>query len=71
MEAAEPDYWRIAALDEYRSDDGGQWTLTAEGEDAVGTGLDEPVPGARARPAGTPSDRSANDGCRPRTGRCG
>ena len=39
-----PDYWRITALDEYRSDAGGQWALTAEGDDAVGTGLDEPVP---------------------------
>ena len=35
------DYWRITALDEYRSVSGGQWTLTAEGDDDVGEGLDE------------------------------
>jgi len=39
-----PDYWRITALDEYRPAAGGQWALTAEGEDAVGQGLDETVP---------------------------
>ncbi|HEY8216144.1 MAG TPA: DUF3488 and transglutaminase-like domain-containing protein [Acidimicrobiia bacterium] len=44
VEADEADYWRITALDQYRSDAGGQWALTAEGDDAVGTGLDEPVP---------------------------
>jgi transglutaminase-like putative cysteine protease len=44
VQADEADYWRITALDEYRSDAGGQWALTAEGEDAVGTGLDERVP---------------------------
>jgi transglutaminase-like putative cysteine protease len=44
VRAPEPDYWRITALDEYRSDAGGQWALTAEGDDAVGKGLDDPVP---------------------------
>jgi transglutaminase-like putative cysteine protease len=44
VRAKAPDYWRITALDEYRSDAGGQWALTAEGDDAVGTGLDEHVP---------------------------
>ncbi|MGH8983424.1 MAG: transglutaminase TgpA family protein [Acidimicrobiia bacterium] len=35
------EYWRIAALDTYSSDDGGQWTLTAEGPDEVAEGLAE------------------------------
>ena len=35
------EYWRIAALDTYSSDDGGQWTLTAEGSDEVAEGIDE------------------------------
>ncbi|MGH9034025.1 MAG: transglutaminase TgpA family protein, partial [Acidimicrobiia bacterium] len=35
------EYWRIAALDHYSSDDGGQWTLTAEGSDEVAEGLEE------------------------------
>ena len=44
VRAETADYWRITALDEYRSVAGGQWTLTAEGDDAVGEGLDEKVP---------------------------
>jgi transglutaminase-like putative cysteine protease len=42
-----PEYWRIAALDSYSSDGGGQWTLAAAGADEVTQGLDGPV-GARA-----------------------
>ncbi|HEU5301908.1 MAG TPA: DUF3488 and transglutaminase-like domain-containing protein [Acidimicrobiia bacterium] len=42
--ADRPDYWRITALDQYQEIGGGQWTLTAEGDDAVGQGLDGPVP---------------------------
>ena len=41
--AERPAYWRITALDEYRSVGGGQWTLTAAG-DAVGEGVDGDVP---------------------------
>ena len=37
--ADRPAYWRITALDDYRSVGGGQWTLTAAG-DAVGEGVD-------------------------------
>ncbi len=44
VRASRPDYWRITALDEYRSVAGGQWTLTAQGEDAVSEGLDREVP---------------------------
>lgn len=44
VRAETADYWRITALDEYRSVSGGQWTLTAEGDDDVGEGLDEKVP---------------------------
>ena len=40
-----PDYWRIAALDTYSNDNGGQWTLSAEGDGNVSVGL----------PAGTPT----------------
>ncbi len=35
----QPDYWRIAALDRYTGDNGGQWTLSAEGDGSVGVGL--------------------------------
>ena len=42
--ANDSDYWRITALDEYTNAAGGQWSLTAEGDDAVGEGLDESVP---------------------------
>src|SRR5581483_6629575 len=45
VRAARPEYWRIVALDEYRSISGGQWTLTAEGQNDVGTGLDGAVSG--------------------------
>ncbi len=45
--ASRPAYWRITALDDYRSDGGGQWTLTAAGDDAVGEGLDGTVPADR------------------------
>jgi transglutaminase-like putative cysteine protease len=38
-----PEYWRIAALDRYSSDAGGQWTLAAAGADEVTEGLDGPV----------------------------
>jgi len=41
--ADRPAYWRITALDDYRSVGGGQWTLTAAG-DAVGEGVDGNVP---------------------------
>jgi transglutaminase-like putative cysteine protease len=44
VDASGTDYWRITALDQYRSAAGGQWTLTAEGDDAVGEGLDESLP---------------------------
>jgi transglutaminase-like putative cysteine protease len=38
------DYWRIAALDQYSSADGGQWTLSAEGDGSVGVGLPANAP---------------------------
>ncbi|MEX0664587.1 MAG: DUF3488 and transglutaminase-like domain-containing protein [Acidimicrobiia bacterium] len=41
VKAPRADYWRIVALDDYRSIGGGQWTLTAEGDAAVAEGLDE------------------------------
>jgi transglutaminase-like putative cysteine protease len=39
-----PDYWRIAALDKYSGEDGGSWTLSAEGDDSVGVGLPSKAP---------------------------
>jgi hypothetical protein len=36
-----PEYWRIAALDRYTSEEGGQWTLTAQGSDEVAEGIHE------------------------------
>jgi transglutaminase-like putative cysteine protease len=37
------EYWRIAALDTYSTEGGGQWTLAAAGADEVADGLDGPV----------------------------
>ena len=39
-----PDYWRIAALDQYSDDNGGQWTLSAEGDGSVSVGLPSVAP---------------------------
>jgi transglutaminase-like putative cysteine protease len=39
-----PDYWRITALDDYRDEGGGQWTLSAVGDDAISEGLDGSAP---------------------------
>ncbi len=39
VRAPAPEYWRIVALDRYRSEGGGQWTLTAAGSDEVADGL--------------------------------
>jgi transglutaminase-like putative cysteine protease len=38
------DYWRIAALDRYSGDNGGQWTLSAEGDGNVTVGLPQTAP---------------------------
>ena len=67
MRADQPDYWRIAALDQYSSEDGGQWTLSAEGDDSV-RGR-SPERGSRRRPVArsSPSARSASVGCPPRS----
>jgi len=39
-----PDYWRIAALDTYSGDNGGEWTLSAEGDGSVDVGLPATAP---------------------------
>jgi transglutaminase-like putative cysteine protease len=45
VKSAEPDYWRIVALDSYSGDEGGRWTLSAEGDGSVSVGLpDDPPP---------------------------
>ncbi len=44
VQSPRPDYWRLTALDEYRATGGGQWTLSAEGDDAIAQGLDEGAP---------------------------
>jgi hypothetical protein len=41
VESGQAEYWRIAALDQYTTSNGGQWTLAAEGPDEVAEGLDE------------------------------
>jgi hypothetical protein len=41
VRAAQPEYWRLTALDEFSSDGGGQWTLSAEGSDEVTTDIPE------------------------------
>jgi transglutaminase-like putative cysteine protease len=43
VRADAPAYWRIVALDQYSSRDGGQWTLEAQ-EDEVDDALDDAVP---------------------------
>jgi hypothetical protein len=44
VRAAQPEYWRLTALDEFSSDGGGQWTLSAEGSDEVTTDIPEEGP---------------------------
>jgi hypothetical protein len=44
VKSAVPDYWRIAALDTYSDDNGGAWTLSAEGDDGVQVGLPTKAP---------------------------
>jgi transglutaminase-like putative cysteine protease len=44
VQASRADYWRVTALDQYTSDNGGQWTLNASGSSQVQSGLDEKVP---------------------------
>jgi transglutaminase-like putative cysteine protease len=41
VRAPAADYWRIAALDRYSSEAGGQWTLAAAGSDEVASGLED------------------------------
>jgi transglutaminase-like putative cysteine protease len=41
VRAAQPDYWRLTALDDFTTDGGGQWTLSAEGGDQVRDQLPE------------------------------
>ena len=43
VEADRPDYWRVAALDRFDTESGGQWTLRASG-DEVTVGLPEAGP---------------------------
>ena len=49
VRAATPAYWRLTALDQYSSVNGGQWTLNAQGNDAVGQGLSGPAPAGALR----------------------
>ena len=44
VRASQPAYWRQTALDTYSEVGGGSWTLTAQGNGAVGSGLSGPVP---------------------------
>ena len=44
-----PDYWRILALDQYSGDEGGSWTLSAEGDGSVSVGLPSSAPNATLR----------------------
>jgi transglutaminase-like putative cysteine protease len=44
VRSAQPEYWRIAALDVYESTNGGEWTLTASGSDEVEEGLPGKAP---------------------------
>ena len=44
VRAAQPEYWRLTALDEFSSDGGGQWIMAAEGSDEVTTDIPEEGP---------------------------
>ncbi len=44
VKSEKPDYWRIAALDQYSADNGGEWTLSAEGDGSVSVGLPDTAP---------------------------
>ena len=44
VQASQPAYWRTTALDQYSSADGGEWTISAHGNNAVGQGLAGQVP---------------------------
>jgi transglutaminase-like putative cysteine protease len=44
VRASQPAYWRQTALDTYSDVAGGQWTLTASGNGAVGQNLSGPAP---------------------------
>ncbi len=44
VQSSTPDYWRVVALDTYSSDNGGSWTLSAEGDGSVGVGLPSTAP---------------------------
>ena len=44
VRASQPAYWRQTALDTYSNVSGGQWTLNASGNGAVGQNLSGPVP---------------------------
>ena len=39
-----PDYWRVVALDTYSGANGGEWTLSAEGDGSVSVGLPSKPP---------------------------
>jgi len=45
VRASQPEYWRIAALDQYTGAGGGQWTLSAQGDGSVQVGLPSDAPG--------------------------
>jgi transglutaminase-like putative cysteine protease len=44
VKANQPAYWRLTALDQYSSTNGGEWTLNANGNNAVRQGLSGSVP---------------------------
>ena len=41
VQASQPEYWRLTALDDFTTEGGGQWTLSAEGGDEVDDDLPE------------------------------
>jgi len=49
VDSETPDYWRIAALDQYSGDGGGRWTLSAEGDGSVEVGLPSKAPAGALR----------------------
>ena len=49
VRAAQPEYWRLTALDEFSSDGSGQWIMSAEGSDEVTTDIPEEGPAGSLR----------------------
>ena len=69
VKSGTPDYWRIAALDTYSGERGGEWTLSAEGDGQRARRACRRTRRTRPTSRSSTSVRSASAGCPPRTSR--